>query len=70
VLGYFLGRTIPALGENIDLVIMLILAFSVIPIVYEWWRHRRTNAAAAGDVDGDGRPDRNITGLETEPRES
>ena len=70
VLGYFLGRTIPALGENIDLVIMLILAFSVIPIVYEWWRHRRTNAHEAGDLDGDGHPDREISGLETEPRES
>ena len=25
---------------------MVILAFSVIPIAYEWWKHRRTAQAA------------------------
>src|SRR5215218_416912 len=69
LLGYFLGRTVPALGENIDLVIVAILAFSVIPVAYEWWRHRRTNSRQAADNDADGVPDRNVTGLGTEPRE-
>ena len=41
LLGYFLGKRFPALGENIDKAIVLILAVSVIPIVYEWWKHRR-----------------------------
>ncbi len=41
LLGYFLGRSFPALGENIDKAILVILAFSVIPIVYEWHKHRR-----------------------------
>ncbi|MEJ7795691.1 MAG: VTT domain-containing protein, partial [Nocardioides sp.] len=41
LLGYFLGSTFPALGENIDKAIILILAFSVLPIIYEWWKHRR-----------------------------
>ncbi|HET8961514.1 DedA family protein [Nocardioides sp.] len=69
LLGYFLGRTVPGLGENIDLVIMAILAFSVIPIVYEWWRHRRTSSPEAADNDADGVSDRDISGLGTEPRE-
>ena len=42
LLGYFLGVKFPALGENIDKAIFVILAFSVIPIAYEWWKHRRT----------------------------
>jgi membrane-associated protein len=41
LLGYFLGRSFPALGENIDKAILVILAFSVIPIIYEWRKHRR-----------------------------
>jgi len=41
LLGYFLGSAFPGLGENIDKAIILILAFSVLPIIYEWWKHRR-----------------------------
>ncbi len=41
LLGYFLGSAFPGLGENIDKAIILILAFSVLPILYEWWKHRR-----------------------------
>lgn len=40
LLGYFLGRKFPSLGENIDKAIILILLVSVIPVVIEWWRHR------------------------------
>jgi membrane-associated protein len=40
-LGYFLGSAFPGLGENIDKAIILILVFSVIPVAYEWWKHRR-----------------------------
>ncbi|MCW2762325.1 MAG: DedA family protein [Marmoricola sp.] len=47
LLGYFLGHAFPSLGENIDLAIIVILAVSVIPVAYEWWRHRRQRAAAA-----------------------
>lgn len=46
LLGYFLGQTFPALGKNIDLAIIAILAFSVIPIVWEWYRHRRKERVA------------------------
>jgi membrane-associated protein len=69
LLGYFLGSAFPSLGENIDKAVIAILAFSVIPIAYEWWRHRRTNGNAARDADADRRPDRKISGLETESRE-
>lgn len=41
LLGYFLGEAFPALGKNIDLAIVAILAFSIIPIAWEWYRHRR-----------------------------
>jgi len=50
LLGYFLGETFPALGENIDYAVLAILAFSIVPISYEWWKHRRARrrrAAAA-----------------------
>jgi membrane-associated protein len=46
LLGYFLGRSFPALGENIDKAILVILAFSVIPVAYEWRKHRRQRHAA------------------------
>jgi membrane-associated protein len=62
LLGFFLGRAFPGLGENIDKAIIVILAFSVIPIGWEWWRHKRTNAPEAADNDGDGVPDRDIAG--------
>ncbi len=46
LLGFFLGATFPALGKNIDYAVLAILAFSVIPIAYEWRKHRRSGRAA------------------------
>ena len=43
-LGYFLGQAFPWLSGNIDWVILGLLLVSVIPIGYEWWRHRRQEA--------------------------
>lgn len=68
LLGYFLGATVPSLGENIDKAIILIVAFSLLPVVWEWWRHRRTEAPEAQDRDRDGRPDRDIVGQDVDPR--
>lgn len=71
LMGYFLGSAFPSLGENIDKAIIVILVFSLIPIVFEWWRHRRTSGPEADDNDGDGIPDLDITGRDTregEPR--
>lgn len=66
LLGYFLGTAFPALGENIDKAIIAIIAFSVIPVVWEWWRHRRTHAPGAEIGAHDGQPDRDITGLDVD----
>ncbi len=66
LLGYFLGSAFPSLGENIDKAIVVILVFSVLPILWEWWRHKRTDAPEAADRDLDGRPDRDIAGWDVE----
>ena len=52
LLGYFLGAAFPTLGQNIDKAVLVILAFSVIPIVWEWRRQRRKS-----DDDHDGHHD-------------
>ncbi|WP_370249060.1 DedA family protein [Nocardioides sp.] len=41
LLGYFLGEAVPALGENIDYVTIAILAFTVVPLLWETLKHRR-----------------------------
>ncbi|HET7682376.1 MAG TPA: VTT domain-containing protein [Marmoricola sp.] len=48
LLGYFLGAAFPGLGQNIDKAIFVILAFSVIPIAYEWFKHRRHGGPTPG----------------------
>lgn len=50
-LGFFLGDVFPALGEQIDKAIIVILVFSLLPIAWEWWRHKR-NKAPEGAVSG------------------
>ncbi len=62
MLGYLLGESFPALGENIDYAVLAILAFSIIPITYEWWKHRRNArraraVASAPDTPADPQPD-------------
>ncbi len=68
LLGYFLGATFPSIGENIDKAIIAILAFSLIPVAYEWWRHKRTSGPSGDDNDGDGIPDVDIAGSDTRSR--
>lgn len=66
LLGYFLGnvpKVGPFLSDNIDYAILLILAVSVIPVAYEWLKHRREVAEVADEViegvlDGPGDSDR------------
>jgi membrane-associated protein len=67
VLGYWLGKRVPWLGDNIDYAIVAILVFGSIPLAWEWWRHRRTASHDADDNDHDGRPDRDITGATVPP---
>jgi membrane-associated protein len=57
LLGYFLGnvpKVGPFLSANIDLAIMAILVVSVIPVLYEWRKHRRHGPPAAGQDAGVG----------------
>ena len=41
LLGYFLGSAFPDLASNIDKAIVVIVAFSLIPVAWEWFKHRR-----------------------------
>ncbi len=41
MLGYFLGRTFPSIGENIDYAMIAIVIFTVAPLAYEGIKHRR-----------------------------
>ena len=66
LLGFFLGDAFPGLASSIDKLIIVILAFSVIPIAIEWWRHKRTNAPGAEIGPHDGGPDRDIAGRDVD----
>ncbi|WP_249666181.1 DedA family protein [Nocardioides faecalis] len=68
MLGYFLGKRVPWLGDNIDYVILAIIGFGGILMVIEAIRRRRTDAPEAEDRDHDGRPDRDIAGFPVKPR--
>jgi membrane-associated protein len=52
LMGYFLGAAFPSLGQNIDKAVFVILAVSLIPVAWEWWRHRRAGHAER-DADAD-----------------
>lgn len=67
LLGYFLGDHVPALKNNLELAILLVVIVSLLPMVYEFFKHRREALAAADAVErragepkdraGDSRPD-------------
>ncbi len=40
LLGYFFGN-IPFVKQNFELVIIVIILISVLPMIYEWWKARR-----------------------------
>jgi membrane-associated protein len=57
VLGFFLGQAFPALSDKLEIAILLIVAVSVVPMAYEFVKHRRQakaiaaeTAEAAGDI--------------------
>ncbi|HET6560695.1 MAG TPA: VTT domain-containing protein [Marmoricola sp.] len=41
LIGYFLGEAVPALSDHLELAVLLIVAVSVLPMAFEWWKHRR-----------------------------
>ncbi len=63
LLGFTLGGVFPSLGENIDKALIAILAFTVVPIVFEWWRHRRTARRHPDDPAGE---DRDVADLDVD----
>ena len=44
--GYFLGAAFPAIGKNLEIAVIAIIGVSVLPMAFEWWRHRRAAASA------------------------
>jgi membrane-associated protein len=44
--GYFFGN-IPLVKKNFSLVVLAIIGISMIPLAWEWWKHRRGRAGAA-----------------------
>ena len=46
LLGYFFGN-IPFVKKNFELVIIVIILVSVVPMFVEWWKHRSEKKAAA-----------------------
>jgi membrane-associated protein len=41
VLGYYLGQAFPGIGENLEFAVIVIVAFSLVPVAVELLRHRR-----------------------------
>ncbi|WP_228373189.1 DedA family protein [Demequina silvatica] len=50
VLGYFLGN-IAIIRDNLEAAAIVIVGFSVLPIVIEWWKHRREARATVAQGD-------------------
>ncbi len=69
LLGYFLGKRVPWLGDNIDYVIIAIFAFGGVLMLVEAIRRKRTDSDEADDNDHDGRPDRDIAGFDVKPND-
>jgi membrane-associated protein len=45
--GFFLGRSVPNVKENLHIVIAVVVFLSILPAIFEALRHRRARAAAA-----------------------
>jgi membrane-associated protein len=43
-LGYFLGRSIPDIEKKIHYIIVIVIFLSFLPIIKEWWEHRKATA--------------------------
>jgi membrane-associated protein len=40
LLGFIFGRTIPNIEQNLHLVIGIVVFLSLLPVIFEWWKHR------------------------------
>lgn len=50
LVGYFLGKSFPALQDSLELAILLIVGVSVLPMVFEYVKHRRQANAIAREL--------------------
>lgn len=50
VLGYFLGQAFPGLQDKLEVMILLIVGVSVLPMVFEYVKHRREANAIAAEL--------------------
>ncbi|GGN00253.1 cytochrome o ubiquinol oxidase [Terrabacter tumescens] len=65
LLGYFLGQAFPGLTKNIEYAILLVVLVSLLPMVYEFVKHRReAKAIAAETADAVGDIAENATGTD------
>ncbi len=46
-LGYWVGHAFPGIADNLEIAVVVIVAFSVVPIGVEFWRHRRKDKLGA-----------------------
>ena len=51
LLGYFLGKTFPGLQDKLELMILLIVGVSVLPMVFEYVKHRREANAIVEELE-------------------
>jgi membrane-associated protein len=47
LIGYTLGRTFPAIGDNLEIAVLVIVFVSLLPIAIEFLRHRRSRGRHA-----------------------
>ncbi len=40
--GWLLGKRFPKLANHLELVAIVIILISLIPLVFEWWKHRKS----------------------------
>lgn len=50
LLGYFLGKSFPGLQDKLELAILLIVGVSVLPMLFEYLKHRREANAMAREL--------------------
>ncbi|MDV3219786.1 DedA family protein [Intrasporangium sp.] len=50
LVGYFLGRSFPGLQDKLEIAILLIIGVSVLPMVFEYLKHRRETTAIVHEI--------------------
>ncbi len=51
LLGYYLGRSVPGIEKNIDKLVIVVVAVSLLPILIHWLKERRHQMAQEAGLD-------------------